>query len=132
MREQYIDEATFSEHVVKLDSTYRLLAGIALGLIIDLAISVRSVIGYATDKSTEPFFFRDRPEFDPFPVIFLSISVIIIYWVWKPWPKPLETTHGAPLLAGGSNVQSSPAFNTHARVSDDVSDRIQLSVTSRE
>ncbi len=118
MRAVYVDEATFTEQVAKLDSTYRLLAAIALGLIVDLAISVVTIISYMTDKLAEPFFLRDRPAFDPFPCIFLFCAAVIIYWVWKPWPTPLTTAHDAPLLAGESSVQCS-AYSKYVDSSDE-------------
>jgi hypothetical protein len=124
MRELYIDDAAFSEQVAKLDSTFRLIGSISLGLVFNLTISVSAIISYATDKSAEPYFFRDRPAFDPFPCIFLFVAAIVVYWVWKPWPAPPAAAPGAPLLVGDSNVQR-PAYNTYGsayvHVSNDAS-----------
>ena len=125
MRELYSDDAAFSEQVAKLDSTFRLIGSISLGLIFNLTISVGAIIGYATDKSAEPYFFRDRPAFDPFPLIFLFVAAIVVYWVWKPWPQPAATAPGAPLLAGDSNVQR-PGYNTYGGAYVHVGDEVRV------
>jgi hypothetical protein len=125
MRELYVDDAAFSEQVAKLDSTFRLIGSISLGLIFNLTISVSAIVGYATDKSAEPYFFRDRPAFDPFPCIFLFVAAIVIYWVWKPWPTSAATAPGAPLLGGNSNVQR-PGYNTHGGAYVHVGDEVRV------
>lgn len=62
MRELYIDDAAFAEQVAKLDSTFRLIGSISLGLIFNLTISVSAIVAYATDKSAEPYFFPRSPR----------------------------------------------------------------------